>query len=266
MHGMARGVRRSNNRSLLPHRAFDMKPKTSRLLLAAIATAALAAAPPTQAAGNLIRNASFETVNGVVHDQGYLPAEFEQTGNISPGADTYSNDDSYGIQPGGFGNFTGTTAQDGIRFAAGADFGSFAFVEAFGQQLSAPLMAGATYDFSGWIADSFRAGTTRGGFDLLLSPSTTFGDAGAVMVGSLAPTTGVGGWEYRTLSFVAPTNAGMLGYLIFAPRSVGASEAYIGIDNVSLTTAVPEPATWGLMGLGLLALTCAARRQTAQNA
>jgi len=258
---MARGAWRSNNRSLVSHQAFDMNLISPRLLFAAITTATLVTAPATQAAGNLIRNASFETVNGVVHDQGYLPAEFEQTGNISPGADTYSNDDSYGIQPSGFGNFTGTTAQDDIRFAAGADFGSFAFVEAFGQQLTAPLIAGATYDFSGWIADSFRAGTTRGGFDLLLSPSTAFGDAGAVTVGSLAPTTGVGGWEYRTVSFAAPANAATLGYLILAPRSVGSSEAYIGIDNISLTTAVPEPATWGLMGLGLLALEGASRRR-----
>ena len=82
-----------------------MKLIPTRLLFAAIATAAfgvsLTTAPAAQAAANLVRNASFETVIGVVHDQGFLPAEFEQTGNISPGADTYSNDDSFGIQPSG---------------------------------------------------------------------------------------------------------------------------------------------------------------------
>ena len=81
------------------------------------------------------------------------------------------------------------------------------------------------------------------------------------MVGSLASTTGVGGWEYRAISFIAPANASALGYLILAPRSIGASEAYLGIDNISLTAAVPEPGTWALMGVGLLGLASAAQRQ-----
>jgi hypothetical protein len=65
---------------------------------------------------------------------------------------------------------------------------------------------------------------------------------------------------HESLSFTAPANAGALGYLILAPYSVDASEAYIGIDNISVT-AVHEPSTWVLASLGLFALCGAGRRR-----
>jgi hypothetical protein len=209
--------------------------------------------PQAHSATNLVRNGSFEIVGPAVLDQGYLPTEFLQAGNIEPGADIYSNDGSFGLTPGDFGNFFGVNAQDGFRYAAGADFGSFGSVEAIGQALTTPLAAGSRYDFSGWITDSFRAGTVRGGFKLMLSPTATFNDAGAVTLGSTGVTSGLGGWQYEALSFTAPSNAASLGYLVLAPFSVSDREAYIGIDNVSIT-AVPEPAAWALIALGLCAV------------
>src|SRR4051812_19926961 len=76
----------------------------------------------SDARGQLLINGNFESVSGSAFDQGYLPSNFVQCGNVSPGADTYSVDGSYGIPPGGYGNFFEAPAADGIRFVAGADF------------------------------------------------------------------------------------------------------------------------------------------------
>src|SRR5262249_58164491 len=88
-------------------------------------------------ADNLLRNPSFELVpceTACIQDQGAMPSEWIVLGG-SP--DTFSNDGSYGLPPEGFGNFTGATAQDGIRWLVGA---SFVPPESFGQELIAPLL------------------------------------------------------------------------------------------------------------------------------
>jgi hypothetical protein len=196
---------------------------------------------PCNCLGALLTNGSFEQIPGAGIGQGRLPADFVQAGNIFPGADTYSNDGSYGMAPGAYGNFIGAAAQDGLRFAAAAEFGTGGPNEAFGQELAAPLTAGALYEFSAYIRDSFRAGTTRGGFELMLSPTSHFNDPNVISLGQLSATTGVNDWVRRTVLFEAPTDASTRRFLILAPYSISSIEAYIGIDNMNLTVVFLPP-------------------------
>src|SRR5205814_5436698 len=109
-----------------------------------LAAQAAGAAPPVRnfsAAANLIRNGSFEQTPCTTpcnQDQSYMPSEWFGLGYSG---DTYSNDGSYGLAPDAYGNFTGATAQDGIRWVAAYS----AYPELFGQTLTAPLVPGATY-------------------------------------------------------------------------------------------------------------------------
>ncbi len=90
-----------------------------------------------------LRNPSFEMIPGPVVGQGILPSDWIQLAP-SPGADTYSNDGSYGVLPGAFGNFPGITAHDGIRWVAGGggDIPAAPAPEVFGQMLTSPLISG----------------------------------------------------------------------------------------------------------------------------
>lgn len=112
-----------------------MRPSLAKLVFVA---AVIAAMPKPRAVADLLVNPSFETVPSSETGQGFLPSDFVSAASIDPGADTYSNDGSYGLTPAAFGNFPGLTAQDGIRWVAGADFGTTS--EAFGQALSTPLI------------------------------------------------------------------------------------------------------------------------------
>ena len=92
---------------------------------------------------DLLLNGSFEFVPGSNAGQSLMPEDWVQT---QVTADTYSNDGSYGLAPSDFNNFTGVTAQDGIRFIAGADGGaSGTGIEAFGQNLAVSLIEGETF-------------------------------------------------------------------------------------------------------------------------
>lgn len=241
-----------------------MSRTTLRRWVTAFSTLYIAASfNPCASTATLIANASFEDVSDVNFGQGHLPAGYMQAGKTTPGADTYSYDGSYGVSPGTFGNFIGATAHDGKRFVAGADFGNGA-VEAIGAQLNVPLLAGVMYQFDAAIRDSLRPGTFRGGFDILLSPTSYFGDPGAVVVGRLDPTTGVDDWDARSILFAGPPNADSLSYLILAPytTSIG-QEAYIGIDALSLRP-VPELRSDAKLAVALLAIATGVRVRAAQ--
>ncbi|MGD9857101.1 MAG: hypothetical protein AB7U20_19310 [Planctomycetaceae bacterium] len=210
----------------------------------------------------LLSNPSFETVPDSSAGQGLLPSDYFNAGNIGLGADTYSSDDSYGLSPGAFGNFPGAAALDGIRFVAGAE-NPGNFNEAFGQTLSVPLMPGSSYTFTASIRERLGGGFVSGGYELLLSPSTAFDDAGAMSLGLLDPTTGLDDWEFRSLTFLAPANALSLPNFILAPYSASSGEAYIAIDDLSLalTQAVPEPSSLALGACALAAGICCWRRR-----
>jgi len=222
----------------------------SFLLLCILAT-------PTQA--SLISNGSFETVPNSSTGLGQIPTGWFHTNPSSPAssrANTYSNDGSYGLDPGEDNNFSGVIAAAGIRWVAGqsSDYhgSSSAIVEgeAFGTELTELLVPGGNYQFEadiireriGSIYGAFHAG----GYQLFLSAGTS--GAGATLLGVLNYASSES-WQSRTLSFVAPIDSGSRPYLILVPYYQNISSydgpyavSYIGIDDVSLVAlSVPSP-------------------------
>lgn len=184
--------------------------------------------PRNTQAQNLFRNPSFESIPGAVFNQGILPSEWIQALGLF--ADTYSSDGTYGLTPDSFGNFTGATAQDGVRWVAGASFSS---PERFGQILTTTLAPGSTYELSGYIRQAVRSDLAHPStYEISLADNAALNTN--VVIGTFSPvTTNTTDWDFRTLSFVAPANAASLPVLVFTP--VGPSGlAYPGLDNVSL--------------------------------
>jgi hypothetical protein len=210
---------------------------------------------PVASAANIIRNAGFEDVTGAVHVQGYLPNEWFQVGYPNMGADTYSNDGSWGLSPSAYGNFTGVTAQAGLRFVAGSSGG---FPESIGQTLTNPLAPGASYELSGWLHRGMRYDLQGAANYYVYLAESSASNATKVLVATLGPTVGSQSsspqWEEKTAAFVAPASSASLPVIVFEPLSAQAGYyAYPGLDNVSLNL-VPEPASLSLLTLGGLAL------------
>jgi len=206
----------------------------------------------SMSSANLFRNASFEAIPGYDNNQGIMPLDWIQTSGVLPGADTWSNDASYGLQAGTYGHFDGCTAYDGIRWVAG--LGSY-YRESFGQVLTAPLVAGKTYEVSAFLHASLRY-IAAGGYDVKLR-----NDEGDVLVGTLnAPSSKFAdGWQFVTCEFVAP---GAYQTLVFDPFG-GPGGSYFGVDDVSLEVqSVPEPTTIAVLGLGLLSAVRLRRRRS----
>jgi PEP-CTERM motif len=230
----------------------------------AFAVSALFLMLGTRAEAGFITNGSFETVPGTgsgFQGQGLLPTGWA-TVNSSP--DTYSNDGSYGLPPNaqGLGNFTGVTAFDGIRWVAGASFGrvsggAISSAESFGTTLTAALTPGQTYELDAELHQALRSDLNNpGAYDVYLaSGNTPSGIAGAELLGSFAPTTSAADWEARSVTFVAPANAGSRLFLFLVPYQASGTNSYTGLDALSLTQqggilAAPEPATVTLLGVG----------------
>jgi hypothetical protein len=200
-----------------------------------------------EADADLIRNGSFEDTPGPANGQGILPSEWI---NVRPvGADTYSNDGSYGLFPHASGNFTGVIAYAGIRWIAGGLGGSSnVLAESFGQVLTTPLTPGTEYTLSANLIQAKRLDLDNpGGYHILLADGASL--TTTVQVGSLDPTTDLDEWEPRELTFVAPTGAASLPMLVFEPYLVSGGGTYPGIDAVSL---VPEPSTLALLCIAAL--------------
>ncbi len=181
---------------------------------------------------NLIRNPSFEDTPCTTpcnQDQAVMPSEWLSL-NVTP--DTYSNDGSYGLPPNGFGNFTGATAQDGIRWVAGWS----AIPEIFGQVLTAPLTPGEEYTLSAYLRKAVRPDLANPGtYQVELWNSTVVATANKVVIGSFQPLIdNQSAWEIRSLTFIAPPEVATHSVLAFRPLDSGAGTAYPGFDNVVL--------------------------------
>lgn len=216
------------------------------------------------AQANLIRNPSFELVPDTLTGQGILPSDWVQLAPF-PGADTYSDDGSYGLLPSVLGNFTGVTAFDGIRFVAGWSI----VPESFGQLLSTALTPGTEYTISAYLRQAKRSDLDNPGtYEIGLAADLSL--TGLTIVGQFDLTSGIDAWEATSLTFVAPTAASTLPLLVLRPIGTEAGTAYPGLDLISLTAvpvaAVPEPSSLLLLAWVLcFVLMFRARRRVAPN-
>lgn len=182
---------------------------------------------------NLLRNPSFEDVPNGSLGQGVLPNDWYQASILEPGADTYSEDGTYGLFPEEFGNFTvGTTAFTGNRFVAGWSLDPG---ESMGQTLSKQLKPRARYRVSAWLHDSTRAfQLDDGGYDVYLTDGIL-----SEYIGHLYATGGgTDAWQFSEFVFRAPQIVTSLSEIVFQPVSLGAQTAYFGLDDVSLTLQI----------------------------
>jgi hypothetical protein len=196
---------------------------------------------PAHASGFLL-NTSFETCTAGCSAEGQLPDSW-LVAAVTP--DTYEDLGLNGLSPTTFGNFTGVTAHSGTHWVAGWAFAP----EQFGQYLTTPLTAGSTYTLSGYLHQAIREDlNVPGGYDIYLQSDVNNSLLDQTLVGHLGDTLDDAAWYLFYTTFVAPTNAASLGFLMFSPT--GGNAAYAGLDDVDLT-GVPEPSTLILLASAL---------------
>jgi hypothetical protein len=179
---------------------------------------------------NLIVNSSFERVweNGY-RFEGAMPTDFW---GISGTPDTYSFDNSWGLNRTDYSHFSGmTSVPDGVRWVVG----SSGTPERIAQELREPLVSGQRYRIS---AKLFRAAThpAPGGYDVHLAYEYRTGNPrnNDLLLGYLGATTQTG-WIDVSFEFTAPVNIAAHRLLVLTPRpQTAGSPSHTGLDVLKL--------------------------------
>ena len=146
-----------------------------------------------------------------------------------------------------FGATPSASPDGGTWVGLGADT---SLVERFGQSLTG-LTVGQEYTVS-WFAGNFGYDGGRiqylgsNAIDVLID-GQSIGTGATLSVGS--------NWYTQTLSFVATGATQELSF-----KLASTNKAYLSIDGIAVS-AVPEPATWMLMGVSLVSMSLVMRRR-----
>ena len=211
--------------------------------------AAMAIATPSFAATNLVTNGGFEsgntgftsTYNAVVPNTGAMVPENTYTvaSNAANQHPSWANVAAYAGN-----NFliaNGSSANDAAVWA----------------QTLIGLTIGQTYNFSAW-ATNVCCNSSYGGANvspLIISVGSGGTPTQIAASGALGST---GTWTQFTGSFVATSTSTNLA--IFTDVNAASGNDF-GLDEISVTAAVPEPATWMMMMLGMGAVGFSLRRK-----
>lgn len=217
-----------------------MKPVKTLCATAALSLAALGTTA-ARAAGVEVLNEGFDDVGGL--------AGWAQVNESVPTGNGWFQ-----------GNTALFTAQAGpIDSYAGANFlGAQNGLGSVDNWLITPVL-----DLSGTTVLSFytRAAADPGFANLLevrySSGSGTDAAGFTTLLASVGGTAGYpGDWQQYTAS-VAGDGAGRFAFRYLGPAN---TLSYVGLDTVSVVTAVPEPAAWMMLGMGLGLLTVLRRQ------
>jgi choice-of-anchor C domain-containing protein len=202
----------------------------------AVLAAFVASASPAFAAVNLVSNGSFEA--------GANPGSFTTLGTGSGSLTAWT------IASGNI-DYIGTywQASQGVR---SLDMNG-SFVAGTITQLITGLQIGKTYNFSFDIAGNPDGPPPTKSLDATINGNTY---TAAFPVG--ANTKASMGWSTYSTSFVAGSTSTLLS---FTPNGDPLGAYGPALDNVSVSAAVPEPATWAMMLLGLVGLGFMSRRR-----
>ncbi len=217
-----------------------------RLLLAAAAAALTA----TGASAVTVFNGDFEAGNtGFTSDYTYGP----NANDLSTFGDNYYavvNDAQYSHSL--YNSYGDHTSGRGLYLVANASTVANTTVYA---SSSIAIVAGKTYTFGGFFSNAYP--DSPADIDFLVSL-----DGGpAASIGSYTIAAGAGVWNGASFTFNSGTATSVV--LSFVDLNLEAGGNDFGIDDITLT-AVPEPATWGLMiaGFGLVGLISRRRRRS----
>jgi hypothetical protein len=221
-----------------------------------IAAAAIASASALIATGaravNLVNNGDFDNIGGVWTDNTGLGSNDFQTarGVTIPGWSNVSGfaNEFWVLSPN---DYSGLTASPGN--------GSIYFVDLTGQANNLPFggleqtittTPGVKYTltFALGAATTWNLGTLAG--SALTASATGTSLLASELFTASTPTT-ANQWQTETLSFTADSASTTIEFL---GDSANVYSKYIGLDDVSVSSAVPEASTWAMMLAGFAGL------------
>jgi len=237
----------------MPHEERQAVDEEMHMKLRAAAPLCVALGLAGPAAAQVVTNGGFETFTGTFAGDGgaqLLTTSTTLTGWSIVGGEiaVLHTPNVYNLAPSSGNNFLDLTGYSNAGFPKGIS------------QAVSGFNVGQSYVLS--LDVGIRNGACVGGGDNCHGPvqvSATIGGTGQTF--TEASSTAGNVWGTFTLNFLA-TSPTMT--LVINGLGVPAGNEFIGLDNVSIAAgtvaAVPEPQTYALLSLGLLAIGLAARR------